>query len=417
MFHNDFEYLLEQAIGLDTASIGASAVERAVKERMSIGAESDVHAYWNLVRCSSGELQALIEAVVVPETWFFRNAEAFAELARIALEEWLPHRAQGTLRVLSLPCSTGEEPYSMAMALCDAGFALDRCRIDAIDVSTKALEFAQSALYGKNSFRGTDLGFRDRFFDKAAVGYRCADAVRSAVHFQQGNLFSEGFLPGAQIYDIIFCRNLLIYFSQTTQDRAVRILERLLKPQGALFVGPPEGSLLLNHGFISHKVPLAFAFRRGGEARGSETRKGEAVHGVLSSRAHTRLAKLPGRARPSPAPEPAMKGTSASESPLDEAFRLADLGHMADAAESCAEDLRRNGPSAAAYFLMGLIRTAAGSLREAEQQYRRALYLDRNHHETLVHLHLLLEKQGDTQGAQALRERIVRLNSKGTGVV
>jgi chemotaxis protein methyltransferase WspC len=361
------------------------------------------------VRSSSGELQALIEAVVVSETWFFRNAEAFAELTRIVREEWLPHHSQGSLRLLSLPCSSGEEPYSMAMALYDAGFSLDRCHIDAIDISDRALKLAQAALYGKNSFRGTDLRFRDRLLDRTALGYRPVDAVRSPVHFQLGNMLAEDFLPGSQIYDIIFCRNLLIYFAQTTQERAVRVLERLLKPQGVLFVGPSEGNVLLNHGFISRKVPLVFAFSRGGMP------KQRALPRPARTR-HQPLTGSPHRASPNTAPQPAMSTASASESPLDEAFRLADQGHMADAAESCAEHLRRNGPSATAFFLMGLIRTATGSLEEAERQYRKALYLDRNHHETLVHLHLLLEKRGDTRGARAVRERIVRLEGKSAHV-
>ena len=404
MFHNDFEYLLERSMGLDAASIGASAVRGAVKERMSIRHLCDGYAYWDLVRSSASELQALIEAVVVPETWFFRDPEAFAELARIAQKEALA-RPDGTFRLLSLPCSSGEEPYSMAMALCDTGVSLSRCRIDAIDISARTLTLAQSALYGKNSFRGTDLGYQDRYFEKAARGYRLKEALRAPVHFCQGNMLSEDFLPGSQLYDIIFCRNLLIYFAQGTQDQAVGLLKRLLKPEGVLFVGSSEGNLLLSHGFISSKVPLAFAFRRAGAA----------VPRALPSPARTlprQLAESPLRARPGPHPVPARPKPSAAESPLDNALRLADQGHMADAAESCEEHVRRSGPSAKAFFLMGLIRAAAGSLKESERYYRQALYLDQNHHEALVHLHLLLEKQGDLQGAEAVFKRIERLKAK-----
>jgi chemotaxis protein methyltransferase WspC len=87
---------------------------------------------------------------------------------------------------------------------------------------------------------------------------------------------------------------------------------------------------------------------------------------------------------------------------------------MAEAAKSCEEHLRTHGPSVQSFFLMGLIRAAAGSLSEADKFYRKALYLDQNHHDTLIHLGLLLEKQGDTTGAQVLRDRLQRLQTKRT---
>ena len=126
---------MKASIGLDAGSIGPPSIERAVQERLSACGLSDRQVYWERVRASATELQALIEAVVVPETWFFRDREAFATLASIGHERWLRAPADGVLRLLSLPSSTGEEPYSMAMALLDAGVPADRFRIDAVDVS------------------------------------------------------------------------------------------------------------------------------------------------------------------------------------------------------------------------------------------------------------------------------------------
>jgi chemotaxis protein methyltransferase WspC len=416
MNHADFESLLQQAMGLDVASIGSSAVERAVKARLSACKIDDVCAYWELVRTSASELQELIEAVVVPETWFFRDGEAFTALAHVAQEEWLPAHPQGTLRLLSLPCSSGEEPYSMAMALLDIGFPTNRYRIDAVDISAQALKSAQSAVYRKNSFRGAELKFRDRSFEAATPGFRLLDAVRRHVHFQPGNLLADDFLPGVEIYDIIFCRNLLIYFDRATQDRAVHVLRRLLKPQGVLFIGPSEGSLLLNHDFVSTKVPLAFTFRG---ARAPKTvvptvavapaepvkvaplfaaRKSSPVSPVTPI-----TAEPPGR--PAELPPPIVAAQ-------DAAARLADQGRLAEAEKSCEEHLRQYGPSAQTFYLMGLIRAAAGDLPHASQFYRKALYLDQDHYDTLVHLGLLLEKQGDAAAAQVLRDRLLRRQQK-----
>src|SRR6185295_15015300 len=169
------------------------------------------------------------------------------------------HPREGPLRLLSLPCSTGEEPYSMVMSLFDAGIPADAFRVDAVDISTRVIAQAGRGVYGKNSFRGKELAFRDRHFEPMVHGYRLNEAVRTPVHFQQGNLFAADFLPGAEIYDVVFCRNVLIYFDRSTQDRALRVLNRLLRDKGVLFVAPAETSLPASHGLVSTNEPLAFA--------------------------------------------------------------------------------------------------------------------------------------------------------------
>ena len=419
MLHPELDSLLRQAMGLDAASIGSTAVERAVIGRMLLCGLNDVGVYVDRVRTSSDELQALIEAVVVPETWFFRDREAFAELTRATVEEWLPGNSEGALRVLSVPCSSGEEPYSISMTLLDAGLAPARCRLEAVDISVQAINAARNAVYGKNSFRGADLKFRDRHFKATAFGWRLSDAARESVQFRQGNLLAEEFLPGAEIYDFIFCRNLLIYFDRAAQDRAVEVLRRLLKPDGLLFIGPSESGLLLSHGFVSSKAPLAFSFRR------SDSKYNVALPAPVrpalqlpqvppksSVPASSLLASSPvGAVEPDAGRRPAAKAEPATtqESALADASRLADEGRLAEAAKACEDHLSKYGPSVASFFLLGVIRAAAGNADEAHDYYRKALYLDLNHQDTLIHLGLLLEKQGNQAGAQAIYERLQRV--------
>jgi len=415
MAPTDFEHLLKASIGLDVGSIGPSSIERAVQERLSACGLRDRHVYWEHVHTSQTELQALIEAVVVPETWFFRDREAFATLANIGHENWLRAPADRVLRLLSLPSSTGEEPYSMAMALLDAGVPADRFRIDAVDVSVRAIERAERAVYGRNSFRSQDLTFRDRHFEATTLGHRPSEAVRRQVHFRQGNMFAEGFLPGQDIYDVIFCRNLLIYFDRPTQDRAVEVLQRLLTSNGTLFVAPSETGLLLIHDFVSAKIPLAFAFRP--SAGRSREPKPANVRSVTSRRT-----PLPRASPVSVRQAPALKPAPGSFQPLprtvqpaelhaglDQAVRLADQGCLVEAASCCEEHLRQHGPSVKAFYLLGLVRDAAGNPTDASNYYRKALYLDPEHHETLVHFALLVEHQGDSAAAHVLRERARRV--------
>ncbi|MDP3857924.1 MAG: CheR family methyltransferase [Stagnimonas sp.] len=417
----DFAGLLKQAMGLDAASVGPAAIARAVQDRQLACQLRSPQAYWEYLRGSAEELQQLIEAVVVPETWFFRDREAFAALGRMACEDWLPRHAEQTLRLLSLPCSTGEEPYSIVMALLDAGFPAERIRVDAIDISERALEQAQRALYGRNSFRGAELGFRDRHFTDSGSGQQLHDSIRRCVNFQQGNMFAAGFLPGAERYDAVFCRNVLIYFDRPTQDRAIQLLERLLSPSGLLFVAPSETGLLFSHGFISAKVPLAFAFRKpsAGPARPTAS-----VAPPLPARAGggaaARGLKLPGDRQRPPAVAAAATTGAGAETPartpapgLEEALRLADQGLLVDAAQACEAYLRRQGPSPQAYYLLGLVRDSAGSVAEAAHYYRKALYLDPRHQDALLHFALLQEKQGNSADASLLHSRRLRLQQTG----
>ena len=394
-----FEQLLKETMGLDVASVGGGVVERAVAGRLQACGLRDAAAYWEHVKASEEELQQLIEAVIVPETWFFRDASAFAALGRLVAEHWLPANHDGTLRLLSVPCSTGEEPYSMAMALLDAGVPANRFRIDAVDISARVLEHGRRGLYRRSAFRGSDLGFRDRHFTAGAGGHQVVDGVRSVVQFRQDNLFASGFLPGSEIYDVIFCRNVLIYFDRATQARAISILGRLLTPRGHLFVGASETGVFQNSEFTSAKIAMAFAFRKG----------------VAAPRTPPALVQMPPTATPravtiarsatvTVVPRPA-----AGPSGVDQAKALADQGRFAEAARCCEEQLATHGPTAEAFYLLGLVRDASGAHADAEQYYRKALYLDPNHGEALMHLALLLEDQGKAREAQLLRDRIKRL--------
>jgi len=420
--------LLKEKMGLDADSIGVASVERAVRERLGARGQEDVQAYWAQLNASEQELQELIEAIVIPETWFFRDPEAFAALLRLVREDWLAKHAQGTLRILSLPCSSGEEPFSMAMALLDGGLTPARFHIDAIDISTRALAWAEQGVYGKNSFRAKDLGFRDRYFEPTERGYRLSDSVRRQVQFRHGNLLSAGWLHGAHGYDVIFCRNVLIYFDRVTQRRAIDVLSRLMTGTGLLFVGPSETGLLLDHGFASAGIPLAFAFRRADSSAPRSRRGQKAARAVGAAKPviaiPSRPAAMPSAAmpsRPAPVAESPPKSTAVEQAGagtepwIERARDLANQGKLAEALTCCEQNLRSQPVSAETFHLLGLLHDAAGRVREAAEHYRKALYLDPRHAEALVHLAVALQKEGDARGAERLFERANRQLGAGQG--
>ncbi|ALN78851.1 CheR family methyltransferase [Lysobacter antibioticus] len=410
-----FQQWLKDTMGLDASTIGPTVVERAVASRMTACGCKQLAEYWQALRASPLEQQELIEAVVVPETWFFRDTQAFSALSETYGLHWAVTHPGDRLRLLSLPCSTGEEPYTMAMALQDAGFPLERLSIDAVDISERALAKARRGLYGSNSFRGRELQFRERHFTTVAGGWQLPETVRSRVNFIQGNVLDVAFLPGEAVYDAIFCRNLLIYFDADTQIRTVGILKRLLRPQGLLFVGPAEAGLILSQGFASAQLPMAFAFRP------PRADSGVAVSAAMLATTASALAGAAAKAttvkaiakprplaRPAPSASPVPTVAESAEALLDAAQRLADNGDFDRAAGSCQAYLQAQGPSARALYLLGLIEGAKGRNELAEDYFRKALYLQPQHEETLMHLALLLETRGDAAGGRVLRLRAQR---------
>jgi chemotaxis protein methyltransferase WspC len=278
--------------------------------------------------------------------------------------------------------------------------------IDAIDVSAGSIAAARNAIYGQNAFRSSDLGFRDRHFETSPGGpQRLAEPVRQQVRFAVGNILDPVLLLGTALYDVAFCRNLLIYFGRATQEQALQNLARLLMPNGLLFVGPAETGLPQRPNFIWAKLPTAFAFRLADlAATVSVPRLNSPL--LVGGRRAPPVPRLPKRHPRTPLAQ--------AESPqgLDAAQRLADQGRLAEALECCDAYLHAYGPSAQGFFLLGLIRDASGNSADAIEAYRKSLYVDPAHHDALVHLALLLERADDTVGARLIQHRIRRLEHR-----
>jgi chemotaxis protein methyltransferase WspC len=436
-----FETWLARETGIDASTLGVSTLARAVHERaratQAAPGEDAFDAYYQLLTASPDERQALIETLVVPETWFFRDGEAFAALARLAAER-LVREPSRVLRVLSAPCSTGEEPYSIAMALFDTGIAAERFTVDAVDISERALAHARTALYGRNSFRGRALDFRARHFSETEDGWLLNERIRQTVRFTRVNLF-EAATPGADApYDFIFCRNMLIYFGRDAQDHAIRRLDAQLATGGTIFVGPAETGLMMRHPLSSARIPLAFAFQR---ALPDETAARAALtlplcvpvtvpvptarnavpsepalpasrtrHTGTSAAAplHTPPKLLSPRVPVAPRTTATQQSIANQTATLEDAQRCADAGRLDEAEKLAHAYMKQHGPHADAFYLLGLIADAQNRSADARDHYRKALYLEPAHYEALTHLAALLDVIGDAAGAQQLMRRVER---------
>lgn len=403
-----FETLLHGLIGLDAESVGQVVIERAVRQRIASLGCADEDAYWPKVQASASEQQALVEAVVVPETWFFRYPESFAALVKLARERSTQLAGARPLRILSLPCSTGEEAYSIAMALLDGGLPGDGFRIDAMDISEVNLQRAERALYGRNSFRGDDLSFRGRHFSETAQGFELRSEVQRQVRLLAGNLLAPGLLAGEAPYDFVFCRNLLIYFDRPTQRTAAVVLQRLMRDDGLLFIGPAEASLFSQVGMQALSIPLAFVFRRKAEQPVQSPMPSQQVRAKPAPIA----APLPRPAVRAPAAVPrtpvAAPAPAAADNGLEEIASLANAGRSEEARAACQRYLAAHGPNAQAFYWLGLLSDVAGRSSEAQEYYRKTLYLAPTHAEALAHLSALLAARGDLAGARRLQQRAGR---------
>ncbi len=404
---------LRDTIGLEADTVGASLVERAVRLRMEAREIGEMRRYAELIERDEAERQALINELSVPETWFFRDGKPFELLRQHALE-LLTRKGEPLLRLLSIPCSTGEEAYSIAMTLLDAGIAPERFSIDAVDISTQVVEKARRGLYGPHSFRGEERDCRQRYFHPEGELYRIDEAVKRPVRFLNGNILDGEFMAGLGPYHVIFCRNLLIYFDMENKKRALDTLHRLLLKDGLLFLGHAETGRMAEGLFRSVGVPGAFAYRKStgpfcNVPRLPRPPRPRTARG--GGRRFASVTPLAARSEPQEAAAPAAGSDEEAlwRQKLAEIEALADRGDLAAAEQQCQLLLGDKPDLAQCHYLKGTIHLARQEESEAMESFRKALYLDPVHYQALVHLSLLAEKRGDEAAARNYRARALRV--------
>ncbi|MBU0675869.1 MAG: tetratricopeptide repeat protein [Proteobacteria bacterium] len=404
--------LIERSIGLTVASMGAATLKRAVNNRKRALDITDDEAYLQKITVSFMELRNLVEEVVIPETWFFRDQEPFNYLAEY-IHKSPKDCSVDIFRILSLPCSTGEEPYSIAMTLLQAGLKSTSFFIDAVDVSSRSLAVATTGVYGQNSFRTKDLQFRDNFFHKTEKGYSLNPLVRGKVRFVRGNILEPGFLDGMGRYDVVFCRNLLIYFDKVAQAQVINSLYELLVADGILFSGHSEAGLFLGGRFAPISHSRAFAFRKK-EREEDFLATGPGKGKFFRTTTTSDLKTAPFFRRESHGSASTLFAPKPKE--LDEfanAQKMADAGNLDDATRLCEKCLRQSGPSAKWYHLLGVIHDSQGRADEALKFFRKAVYLDPSNAESLIQLSLLAERAGNIDSAENYKQRARRIQEKG----
>lgn len=424
MSFEKIKILLQDNIGLHTGSIGDSSIERAIKLRMEALEIRDGDCYLSRLISDQEEMDELVEEVVVPETWFFRNSVPFDSMVKcVQSMGGKVGSGDSRVRILSLPCSTGEEPYSIAIKLLKSGLPEDWFQIDAVDISKRALRKARRAIYGKHSFRETGGVPETGYFTSTRSGHQVLPHVKKHVNFLEGNILKDSIAPESEYYDIIFCRNLLIYFDRPTQKKALEKLDSMLKKNGILFVGHAETTDANKDLFTRLNLPNSFAYKKNAMTEPGAFEKVYEEEPLSNlEKIYKQLVKvtlknneLSNKYKKYPRGKGEENNVKRETPVIENIFgieRLIEQGHLSDASSLCLKWLDEEPEKAHGYYLLGLISNLEGNAITADSLLKKAIYLDPNHHKALALSALLAEERGDNAVAESLRIRESRARKR-----
>lgn len=353
-------------------------------------------AEWLLsTRLSEEETERLASHLTVGETYFFRDKEVFDGLEQAVLPELIEkRRVEKRLRIWSAGCSTGEEPYSIAMMLSAMMFDMKDWSITilATDISSRVLKKASEASYGEWSFRSAPASIKERYFNKTADGrYVLIDRIKKMVEFKYLNLAGDAYpslLNNTNAMDLILCRNVLMYFSEATGADVAQRLRNCLVDDGVMITNPSEAAHYMVRGrFTPVSLPGATFYRKSeqaGEVKEAlkiSTERPQEEQLPAAPQTKKRAAAKPltepfkGAGAPS-RPRPPKKAPPIEAAPLEEANRLFKLGAYQQACETLEADAKnKDNPGACA--LLARIYANQGRLELAETWCKRAILTER----------------------------------------
>lgn len=387
------ESVLKEAMGLNTSSVGPSSLKHALARRMRALEMENTLSYIRLLKSSSQELTELIEEVAVNETWFFRDQAPFIALRDYASNFSKNHTGQA-LKLLSIPCSTGEEPYSMAISLVEAGIPTGSFTIDAVDISRRSLAIAQKAVYRSHSFRDPYAQQYQGYFTKTKHGYALDKRIKDLVRFHCGNLIHLSPPLTSTTYQVIFCRNLLIYLDSSYHQQAINTFDTLLADNGLLVIGHVEAGIFTNSCFCPAPYPKAFALQKKDQ--------------------HDKPSSMPPTFFAAHAPASMQQNLDSDaaadlDTPLPDHSKQDKCDQMIRA---CEEEIRKNGTSADIFYKLATLFEQKRHWQTAIKMLKKSIYLDPNYIDAIDMLAAIYQRLGDDSNYQACLQRGQRIISR-----
>lgn len=241
-------------------------VDRRVAERMAITGAGSFASYFTRLRSDAGELEAVTNAFTINETYFYREAHQLRALSGDLLPEIAAAKGPGEkIRIWSLPCSTGEEPYSIAIWLLENWPLVDAYNIEIVgsDIDTQALQDARTGRFGERALSRMPTTLADAYFEPPRSGVRrIIQDLRESIQFSPVNLVDASSMTTAGRFEIIFCRNVLIYFDDAARRTAAENLFAALRPGGFLCLGHTESMARIDDRFEVRRFADAVVYQR-----------------------------------------------------------------------------------------------------------------------------------------------------------
>lgn len=243
-------------------------VDKRIAERMEATHSSTFREYFTLLRfqVSGAEFQELTNLLTVNETYFFREEYQLQCLVRSILPEITKRKRPGTpIRIWSVPSSSGEEPYSIAIYLSEYWPDIHKWDIElhSSDIDTRILKKAEDAVYVQRQVQYVPADVLSRYFTRQFSGsYTLSDDIRSAVTFSRVNLVDPVETKSFREFDIVFCRNLLIYFDDVSRRKAADLLYEALNPGGFVCLGHSESMSRISPLFQVRSFPEAIVYQK-----------------------------------------------------------------------------------------------------------------------------------------------------------
>jgi len=243
-------------------------VDKRLVQRMRQTGHDSFREYFTFMRfqASGAEFQELVNLMTVNETYFFREEYQLKCMVRALLGEVLHYKRPGELvRIWSMPCSTGEEPYSIALYLLEYWDRIDEVDVEIVgsDIDTQALERAQAGVFSRRSVNRVPHWMLTKYFEPLTGGHhRLCEDLRESVDFRRINLCDPKGTKGMRDFDIVFCRNLLIYFDEASQRQAAQTLYDALNPGGFVLLGHSESMSRISSLFKVRRFEEAIVYQK-----------------------------------------------------------------------------------------------------------------------------------------------------------
>jgi chemotaxis protein methyltransferase CheR len=260
----DFEQyrtLIYSESGITFTPTNRSILESRLKERLRENGIDSVKSYFNVISKDKEELKAFLDSITTNLTRFFRNQAHFDALERFVVPELLKIKAGSptTLRIWSAGCSTGEEPYTIAMLMSEILPVPWKYEIIASDISLKCLMTAKEGFYADNRITGIPENYLKKYFDTGEGGYKIHGDIMSKIRFDYHNLKNDS---GLRNLDIVFCRNVIIYFDDAAQAAVINRFWDSMSSKSFLFIGHSESLFGMNTKFEFVKTEWATLYRK-----------------------------------------------------------------------------------------------------------------------------------------------------------